>query len=97
MTASSGLQVTGAFGRTDASSQVRQLVLLIGYDGSLPAQRALDKAAELVQSREGWLEVVYVAHTPAAAPLAPQAMAQLMEGFDEESTFTWKTKRETPG
>jgi nucleotide-binding universal stress UspA family protein len=86
MRASSGVQLIEAAARTAKSSPVRELLLVVGYDGSAPAQRALDKAAELLEWREGWLEVVFVAHTPATAPFAPQAMAQLIQGFDEEST-----------
>lgn len=70
---------------TDVMLAAKELVLVVGYDGSPPAQRALDQAARLMQGREGWLEVVYVARMPSVAPLAPQATAQLMQGFDEES------------
>src|SRR5690242_1578199 len=37
------------------------LVLVVGYEGSDPAQRALAAAARILGNREGWLEVVYVA------------------------------------
>jgi nucleotide-binding universal stress UspA family protein len=37
------------------------LVLVVGYEGSDPAQRALGAAARILGQREGWLEVVYIA------------------------------------
>jgi hypothetical protein len=37
------------------------LVLVVGYEGSDPARRALAAAGRLLQGREGWIEIVYVA------------------------------------
>jgi nucleotide-binding universal stress UspA family protein len=36
------------------------LYLVIGYDGSAPAVRALDTAINLMRGREGSIEVLYV-------------------------------------
>ncbi|HEX7268371.1 MAG TPA: universal stress protein [Streptosporangiaceae bacterium] len=36
------------------------LRLVVGYDGSPPASRALDAAASLLRGRTGRIEVVYV-------------------------------------
>ena len=49
------------------------LHLVVGYDGSPPARRALDAAILLLYGRTGRIDVVYVAHTPvvADAPVAP--------------------------
>lgn len=40
------------------------LSLVVGYDGSPPAIRALDAAVRLLHGRTGSIEVVYVAHLP---------------------------------
>jgi nucleotide-binding universal stress UspA family protein len=36
------------------------LVLVVGYEGSDPARRALAAAGRILGDREGWIEVVYV-------------------------------------
>ena len=59
------------------------LRLVVGYDGSPPASRALDAAVRLLQGRTGRIDVVYVAHMPSMAALSPAAVAELEEGFDE--------------
>jgi nucleotide-binding universal stress UspA family protein len=59
------------------------LRLVVGYDGSPPAERALDTAVNLLQGRTGRIEVVYVAHMSSVAALSPGAVAELEEGFDE--------------
>jgi nucleotide-binding universal stress UspA family protein len=61
----------------------RFLHLVVGYDGSPPASRALDAAVRLLQDRTGRIDVVYVAHLPGAAWLSPGAIAQVQEDFDE--------------
>ena len=43
------------------------LYLVVGYDGSPPAIRALDAAVRLLHGRTGSIEVVYVAHLPSWA------------------------------
>lgn len=57
--------------------------LVVGYDGSPPATRALDAAVNLLQGRTGRIEVVYVAHMPSTAALSPGAVAELEIGFDD--------------
>jgi len=59
------------------------LRILVGYDGSAPAIRALDAAANLLQGRPGSIEVVYVAHMPGMASLSPGAISELEENFDD--------------
>jgi nucleotide-binding universal stress UspA family protein len=59
------------------------LRLLVGYDGSPPARRALNAAANLLQGRPGRIEVVYVAHMPSYASLSPDAVVELETGFDD--------------
>jgi nucleotide-binding universal stress UspA family protein len=59
------------------------LRIIVGYDGSPPASRALDAAVNLMQGRAGRIEVVYVAHMPSMAALSPGAVAELEIGFDD--------------
>jgi nucleotide-binding universal stress UspA family protein len=59
------------------------LRLVVGYDGSPPAARALDAAVNLLQGRDGQIEVVYVAHMPSMAALSPGAVVELETGFDD--------------
>ena len=59
------------------------LYLVVGYDGSPPAVRALDGAARLLYGRSGRIEVVYVAHLPSADMLSADAVAELEINFDD--------------
>jgi nucleotide-binding universal stress UspA family protein len=59
------------------------LRLVVGYDGSPPANRALAAAANLLQGRMGRIEVVYVAHMPSMAALSPGAVTELETDFDD--------------
>ena len=59
------------------------LRLVVGYDGSPPATRALDAAVNLLQGRTGSIEVVYVAHMPSMAALSAGAVTELDTGFDD--------------
>jgi nucleotide-binding universal stress UspA family protein len=59
------------------------LRLMVGYDGSAPASRALDAAVNLLQGRAGRIEVVYVAHMPSMAALSPGAVGELETDFDD--------------
>jgi nucleotide-binding universal stress UspA family protein len=59
------------------------LRLVVGYDGSPPANRALDAAVNLLQGRTGRIQVVYVAHMPSTAALSPGAVAELETDFDD--------------
>jgi nucleotide-binding universal stress UspA family protein len=59
------------------------LRLVVGYDGSPPASRALEAAVNLLQGRTGRIEVVYVAHMPSMAALSPGAVDELETGFDD--------------
>jgi nucleotide-binding universal stress UspA family protein len=57
--------------------------LVVGYDGSAPATRALDAAVNLLQGRAGGIDVVYVAHMPSMAALSAGAVTELETGFDD--------------
>ena len=59
------------------------LRLVVGYDGSPPASRALDGAVNLLQGRTGKIDVVYVAHLPSMAALSPGAISELESDFDD--------------
>ena len=59
------------------------LYLVVGYDGSPPAVRALDAAARLLLGRTGSIEVVYVAHLPSVDMLSPGAVSEMEASFDD--------------
>ena len=59
------------------------LCLVVGYDGSAPARRALDAAVSLLQGRVGRIEVVYVAHVPDAGMESAAALGEIEINFDE--------------
>jgi nucleotide-binding universal stress UspA family protein len=59
------------------------LYLVVGYDGSPPAVRALDAAARLLQGRTGSIDVVYVAHLPSIDMLSADAVAEMDDNFDD--------------
>ena len=67
---------------TDAPPPPR-LRVVVGYDGTQPAMRALDAAVRLIQGREGSIEVVYVANTPSVDLLAACAPGDGRAVFDE--------------
>jgi nucleotide-binding universal stress UspA family protein len=60
-----------------------KLHLVVGYDGSPPAVRALDAAVRLLSGREGGIVVHYVAHLAAADSLSPDALVEVRETFKE--------------
>jgi nucleotide-binding universal stress UspA family protein len=66
-----------------ATPPATDLRIVVGYDGSPPAGRALDAAVNLLQGRAGRIELVYVAHVPSIAALSPGAVAELETGFDD--------------
>ena len=67
---------------TDTSPHAR-LHVLVGYDGTPPADRALDAAVRLLRGREGNIEVSYVAHVPGLDMLSADAIVEARAGFDE--------------
>jgi len=68
---------------TTAMPPARFQHLVVGYDGSPPASRALDAAARQLQGRPGRIDVVYVAHLSSLVALSPGAVAEMEEDFDE--------------
>src|ERR1700759_2066547 len=59
------------------------LHIVVGYDGSAPADRALDGAVRLLQGRTGRVDVVYVAHLTSTVMLSADAIAEMEVDFDE--------------
>jgi nucleotide-binding universal stress UspA family protein len=63
--------------------QPGNLHLVVGYDGSPPAIRALDAAVRLLNGRSGLLAVVYVAHLSSTVMLSPGAVGEMESEFGE--------------
>jgi len=59
------------------------LHIVVGYDGSPPASRALDAAVRLLQGRTGRIEVVWVAHLSTTVMMSSGAIAEMEASFDE--------------
>jgi nucleotide-binding universal stress UspA family protein len=59
------------------------LYLVVGYDGSAPAVRALDTAINLMRGREGSIEVLYVPQLTTAEMMSAAAVAETELTFDE--------------
>lgn len=68
---------------TTVTPPATDLRLVVGFDGSAPASRALDAAVNLLQGRTGRIDVVYVAHMPSMAALSPGAVSELETDFDD--------------
>ena len=65
------------------TSPVSQAHLVVGFDDSPPAQRALAAAARLLSVRPGRITVVWVAHLTSAVELSADAIAIMESDFDE--------------
>jgi nucleotide-binding universal stress UspA family protein len=61
------------------------LYLVVGYDGSDPAVRALDGAVRLLRGRAGSVDVVYVPHLPPVDMMSAGAVAGMEDALDELS------------
>jgi nucleotide-binding universal stress UspA family protein len=59
------------------------LRLIVGFDGSPAASRALDASANLLRGRTGRIHVLYVAHMPSMASLSAAAVAEMETDFDD--------------
>jgi nucleotide-binding universal stress UspA family protein len=68
-----------------AGRSTKRLVVVAGYDGSAPAGHALDHAADLLQGRDGSIEVVFVSHLPASAAGWGAAFAEITQGLDDQA------------
>jgi nucleotide-binding universal stress UspA family protein len=70
---------------TASGVSLAPVFIIVGFDGSEPAQRALDSAAKFLQIQNGELDIVYVAQLPATASLSADAVGQLRRDFDDQS------------
>jgi len=68
---------------TTAQPPTAFLHIVVGYDGSPPACRAIDTAVRLLQGRTGVIVVVYVAHLSSLTMLSSDAIAEMEKDFDE--------------
>ena len=68
---------------TDTPPPSPNLYLVVGYDGSGPASRALDAAVSLLRGRAGRIDVVYVAHMPGIDMMSADAVAEEQITFDD--------------
>ena len=68
---------------TTAAPSAGFLHIVVGYDGSPPASRALDAAVRLLQGRTGRIEVVWVAHLSTTIMMSSGAIAEMEASFDE--------------
>lgn len=71
--------------------------LVVGYDASEPANRALDWSIAILADRPGTLHVVYVGHPAAGAGLSGLGYAEMMEANDEVADDTRKVVEERLG
>jgi nucleotide-binding universal stress UspA family protein len=60
-----------------------KLYLVVGYDGSAPAVRALDTAVRLLKGRDGSIDVVYIAHLTSVEMMSADAIVEVEDSFDE--------------
>jgi len=60
-----------------------KLHLIVGYDGSAPAVRALDAAVSLLRDRDGSIDVVYVAHLTSLEMMSADAIGEMEVSFGE--------------
>jgi nucleotide-binding universal stress UspA family protein len=63
------------------TSPVPEAHLVVGFDDSPPAQRALDAAARLLSVRPGRITVVWVAHLTGTVELSADAIAIVESDF----------------
>jgi nucleotide-binding universal stress UspA family protein len=63
----------------------KNVVLVVGYDGTDPAKRALQAAVAMAEGSPGRMEVVFVAHMPASVAFSAQAIPAAREGLDQNA------------
>ena|ERR1700722_1684400 len=69
-------------GDTPVIRRAERLVVVVGFDGSQCAYRALDASALLISGRVGTVDIVFVAHMASAAEMSADAVAESMKAFD---------------
>ena len=68
---------------TTAQPDAGKLYLVVGYDGSAPAVRALDAAVRLLRDRDGSIEVLYIAHLTSFEMMSSDAIVEVEASFDQ--------------
>jgi nucleotide-binding universal stress UspA family protein len=71
---------------TSATPPAGFVHIVVGYDGSAPASRALDAAVRLLQGRAGRIVVIYVAHLSSLVMMSADAIAEMESDFGEVET-----------
>lgn len=66
-----------------APEPTADVYLVVGYDGSPPATRALDAAVRLLRGRSGRIDVVFVAHVPSIDMMSADAIVEVEASFDD--------------
>ncbi|HEY7261262.1 MAG TPA: universal stress protein [Trebonia sp.] len=66
-----------------APEPAADVYLVVGYDGSPPATRALDAAIRLLRGRSGRIDAVYVAHVPSVDMMSADALVEVEASFDD--------------
>jgi nucleotide-binding universal stress UspA family protein len=66
-----------------AQTAPEPLLIVVGFDASEPAVRALDAATRLLRGRTGSLHVVYVSPPPRVAELSAEAASQMEAAYDD--------------
>ena len=79
---------------TAAGSPTAALILVVGFDGSGPAQRALDAAVRIVYQRHGRLEIVYVSGESAAKAPSSESITE-GDGIADETARQLSVKVRT--
>jgi nucleotide-binding universal stress UspA family protein len=62
--------------------RAERLVVVVGFDGSESAYRALDASALLISGRTGTIEIVFVAHMASGAEMSADAVSESLKIFD---------------
>ncbi len=65
------------------TSPAAALRLVVGYDGSPPASRALNAAVNLLRGRTGHIDLLYVAHLTSTVMMSAGAVAEMEVDFNE--------------
>jgi nucleotide-binding universal stress UspA family protein len=68
---------------SDDATAVPEAHLVVGFDGSPPAVRALDNAVRLLTVRPGRITAVWVAHLASTVSMSADAVAIVETDFDE--------------
>ena len=76
------------------SASLSPVDLVVGYDASEPANRALDWSIKILGDRPGTMHVVYVSHPAGAAGLSGMGYAEMLEANDDVADETRKAVEE---